>query len=112
MISKYLVVPAGIWVHGRQNKSLLMLWFLHYPQSTTEENVCVISSACPFTGAGDSLVSYFELADLVQVLPSLLVHDCVSEGKSSLLVLRCRQLLGSFTVARMTDERAGNCRRV
>lgn len=37
--------------------------------------VSITSSACLFLGAGDSLVSCFELAGLVQVLPSLLVYS-------------------------------------
>ena len=38
MIRKCLVVSAGLWVQGEQKKSFLTLWFLHYPQGTSEEN--------------------------------------------------------------------------
>lgn len=81
MIRKCLVVPAGLWVPGEQNKSFLMLWFLHYAQDTSEENcTCNLLTGrhallpAPSLEVGDSLLSCFELAGLIQVLPSLLVH--------------------------------------
>lgn len=75
--------------------------------------VSVISSAYPFLGAGDSPVSFFGLASLVQVIPSLLIRSStIVLVESSLLVPRCRQLLGSFTVTHVTGDRTGDCRRI